>query len=146
MNSLLDAISEGWSWRLGRPVAIHETNAFGNAIVEDADGRFWRIMPEELECTHLADSHQELETVKANPEFSEDWMMQRLVERAKAAQGPLSPCRVYCLAIPGVLGGEYSESNIRTITLAELLSSSGYMARQIDGLPDGTTVKLKPTE
>jgi hypothetical protein len=146
MNTLLDAISDGWGWKLGRPVATHGTNAFGNAIVEDADGRFWRIIPEELDCTRIANSPRELEEVKSQPEFSEDWMMQKLVERAQASQGPLPPGRVYCLVIPGVLGGAYSESNIRTITLAELLSCSGYMARQIDGLPDGTNVELKVTE
>jgi hypothetical protein len=39
MNVLLEAIVEGWGWKLGEPVAIIATNRFGNAIVRNNSHR-----------------------------------------------------------------------------------------------------------
>ena len=53
---------------------------------------------------------------------------------------------MYYLVVPGCLGGEYAEENIRKITMRELLAYSGDMARQIDDVPDGGSVEIKVTE
>jgi hypothetical protein len=54
MNALLEAVAEGWGWKLGNPVAIVATNQFGNAIVENAEGEYFRMVPEEWQCGLLA--------------------------------------------------------------------------------------------
>jgi hypothetical protein len=54
--------------------------------------------------------------------------------------------RCYCLKLPSPLGGAYALDNIGLIDRAELITASGDIARQIDGLPDGTQIKLKITD
>ncbi len=142
MNPLIAAIAEGWSWKLGKPVAVVATNRFGNAIVENEDGHYFRIIPEEWQCELVARSPTELEEERKKEEFVRDWEMRAIAVRAEASQGPLAEGQVYCLVIPGLLGGKYAEDNIRKISLRELLSYSGDMAHQMEGLPDGAQVKI----
>jgi hypothetical protein len=47
MDNLLDAIAEGWSWKIGRPIELIATNAFGNAIVK-TDLSYFRIISAQL--------------------------------------------------------------------------------------------------
>jgi hypothetical protein len=44
------------------------------------------------------------------------------------------------------LGGAYTLDNIGTIDRAELISASGYIANQIDDLPDGAQIRLRVTD
>src|SRR5215475_3682965 len=113
MSNLLQAISEGWAWRLGKPVEVVATNRFGNAIVRNEAGQYFRIIPEEWQCELLAASAVDLEEKRQQPEFIHDWEMLPLVVRAEAAHGPLAEGQVYYLVVPGVLGGKYAEENIR---------------------------------
>jgi hypothetical protein len=151
MSSLIEAIADGWSWKLGEPVAVISTNRFGNAIVENADGHFFRVMPEEWQCELIASSPARWEEERKKEEFVRDWEMTAIVARAEAALGPLTDGEVYHLVIPGVLGGKYAEENIRKIRLGELLAYSGEMAKQMAYVPDGgsviiTTIEKEPNQ
>lgn len=146
MSTLLQAVSEGWSWKIGDPVEVLATNCFGNAIVRNQAGEYFRIMPEEWQCELLARSPAELERTRMSENFARDWEMTILVDRARAAHGPLLVGECFFLVIPGILGGKYSEENIRKISVTELLSYSGKMAQQIDAIPDGETVIIAPQE
>jgi len=143
MNELLQAVVRGWTWKIGNPVEIIATNRFGNAIIRNEAGKYFRIMPEEWQCELLASSLAELEEKRRDPDFIRDWEMSPLVVRAQAAHGPLAEGQVYYLVIPGILGGKYAEDNIRKISLVELLAYSGDMAHQIDDVPDGAHVKIE---
>jgi hypothetical protein len=69
--------------------------------------------------------------------------MSALVEAAAESVGLLSEGRKYCLVIPGVLGGAYAASNIKSVQLIELIRFSGDLGRQILDLADGEQVQLK---
>ncbi len=144
MSTLLQAISEGWSWKIGDPVEVLATNCFGNAIVRNQEGEFFRIMPEEWQCELVARSPAELEKTRQSEDFIRDWEMTVLVDRARVAHGSLLIGECFFLVIPGILGGKYSEENIRKISVTELLSYSGKMAEQIDDIPDGESVIIAP--
>jgi hypothetical protein len=47
---MVETIRDAWSWVGLNPAEIIFTNLFGNLIVKDAAGIFWRICPEELTC------------------------------------------------------------------------------------------------
>ena len=143
MNEILKAVADGWGWKIGKPVSIVAQNAFGNIIVRAEDGSYFRIIPEDLNCIHIADSPEELERERCGEEFREDWEMRALVEKAEAALGSLSDGECYHLVIPSVLGGAYAIENIQRIAITDWLGFAGEVARQIEGLPDGTQVKLK---
>jgi len=146
MNPLLSAIADGWGWKLGKPVAVVATNPFGNAIVKNDDGKFFRIIPEDLQCELLANSVAELEEKRKERDFIHDWEMTAMVVRAEAALGPLSEGEVYYLVVASVLGGKYSEENIRKISLLELFGFSGDVAEQVEGVPPGSRVIFVPME
>lgn len=140
---MLDKIADAWGWKGVRPRALVMQNGFGNVIFTDDDGQYWRICPEELSCAVVATNEQEFARLRNSEEFLEGWTMQVLVERACSALGVPTPERCYCLKIPATLGGAYTLDNIGTIDRAELISISGYIANQIDDLPDGAQVRLR---
>ena len=142
MDALISAVTDGWSWRLGEPTEIFATNVFGNVIVKNKAGHYFRIMPEEWSCELIARSAVELEAKRKCAEFVHDWDMKQVVMMAERAQGPLEDGEVYYLVIPGILGGKYTEDNIRKISIHEVLAYCGDMAHQLEGARDGSHVKI----
>lgn len=125
------------------PDEVVGQNDFGNLIVRDIGGLYWRICPEELDCKVIANSRAQLDVLSSDQEFLQDWYMSRLAGIAKAIFGELPNDRKYCLKLPGVLGGPYDESNIGTISLTELIRASGTLAVQVKDLPDASRFQLK---
>lgn len=143
---MLNSIRTAWAWRGIVPTAIVDENAFGNVIILDDLGRFWRICPEELRCDLVAENREQYQDLRGNSEFERDWQMSPLVQMARGALGEPGPERCFCLKIPGVLGGRYEVSNFGTISREELLRFSGDVAEQIRNLPDGSQVKIQSVD
>ena len=139
----ISQIAAAWSWTGLHPRAVIAENDFGNVIVEDIQGVFWRICPEALSCTVVSLTRVDWDQLYASPVFQEDWAMSALVSEATARLGPLDQGRKYCLKIPAVLGGEYGGDNLGTIALGELIGASGDMAKQIANEPDGSSVQMR---
>ena len=121
--TLVEEIRVAWGWTGLIPTEIVGQNDFGNLIVRDAEGLYWRICPEELDCQVIANIREQLDELAANQDFLSDWNMDAVAELAKAKFGELPEGRKFCLKIPGVLGGKYEENNIGTISSAELIRS-----------------------
>lgn len=143
---LISSIKRGWSWTGLEPALVVGENAFGNLLVRDVQGRYWRVCPEDLKCAVVANDRAELDALSQRQDFLHDWYMAALVEEAKVQLGPLRPGYKYCLKIPGPLGGKYGGENLGTISLRELIEASGEIARQIEDVPDGSTVGLATVE
>ena len=141
--NIIKEIKESWGWVGIQPEEVVGENDFGNLMIKDIEGRYWRLCPEEVYCEIIAQNREELDKLSSDQEFLEDWYMHALVGIAKEHLGPLTDGRKYCLAIPGVMGGEYDISNIKTVPLIELVRFSGDIANQIKDLPDGAQVQLK---
>jgi hypothetical protein len=140
---LISEIRDAWGWVGIDPQAIVGENDFGNLIIEDTDGKYWRICPEDVYCRIVANNRDELDKLSQDQDFLADWYMTALVDQAKESVGPLTDGRKYCLVIPGVLGGAYDSSNIKSVPLVELIRLSGDIGQQIRDLPDGAKIKLK---
>lgn len=143
---LVRRIKRAWGWIGIEPSEVVGENDFGNLMVRDVAGRYWRLCPEDLCCKVVAENRAELDALSTSQAFLHDWYAYALVERAREAVGPLSPGRKYCLKVPGPLGGEYGGSNLASISLAELIDISGNIAHQIEALPDGSKIRLKIIE
>ena len=144
--SLIDEIRAAWGWVGLDPIEVVGENDFGNLVVKDAHGKYWRLCPEDCYCRVVAESREELDALSTDEAFLQDWNMSTLVNEALVKLGVLADGRKYCLKIPGVLGGEYGGENIGTISLEELVRASGHIGREINDLPDGAKVRLKVTE
>ena len=143
---LLDEVRNAWGWVGIEPVELIDANDFGNLILQDARGQYWRLCPEDLYCEVVASNREELDRLAKDQDFLSDWYMRGLVDQAFQRLGVLAPGRKYCLKIPGVLGGEYGGDNLGTISLDELIRVSGHIAQQIADLPDGASIKLSVTD
>lgn len=143
---LIEHVERAWSWSGIKPEKVVGENDFGNLMVRDRQGQYWRICPEDLYCKPIAVDRAALDALIEDEEFQEDWAMTGLVEEARERVGPLGPGRKYCLKIPGLLGGEYGGSNLASISLVELIAVSGDIARQIKDLPDRARVRFMITE
>jgi len=143
---LTQSIEHAWSWSGIKPEEVVGENDFGNLMVRDERGMYWRICPEDLSCKVVADDRNELDAMSRDQEFLRDWHMSALIAEARERLGPLQAGEKYCFKIPGVLGGAYGGDNLASIALAELIESSGNSARQIAELGDGTRVKTRVAE
>ncbi len=144
--SVIEAVRAGWGWCGIDAVEIVGENDFGNLMVKDVLGRYWRLCPEDLRCSIVAENRQALDALSNDQAFLRDWYVSSWVDRAFQMLGVLPEGRKYCFKIPGVLGGEYGGDNLATIGLEELVRASGDIARQIKDHPDGAQVRLKVTE
>jgi hypothetical protein len=116
-------------------VEVLGENAFGNLIIRDTDGMYWRLSPQKLCCEPVAEDRAALDALSYNQEFLNDWYMPEQVSLAESTLGPLAAGRKYCLKIPSALGGEYGSDNLATVPLSELIRFSGERAQQFEGLP-----------
>ncbi|MEH6462155.1 T6SS immunity protein Tdi1 domain-containing protein [Chitinimonas sp. JJ19] len=143
--SILSAVEEAWGWTGIRPMELVGENAFGNLMLRDEGGCYWRLCPEDAYCEIVAANATELAALQLDQDFLHDWYMQALVNEARSLLGELDNGQKYCLKIPGVLGGLYDRTNLGTVPLLELIRFSGLLAYQIKDLPDGSTVNLTIT-
>lgn len=144
--NLVEEIRQSWGWVGIEPVEVVGENDFGNLIVKDEEGKYWRLCPEDCYCKIIAESRVELDALSASQEFLHDWYMRALVSLANDQCGPLTEGRKYCLKIPGVLGGAYGGDNLATAPQIELVRLSGDVARQLKELPDGAQIELRVVE
>jgi len=143
---LVATIKAAWSWAGIEPVQVVGDNPFGNLIIKDSRGRYWRLCPEDLYCKVIAQDRTGLDALSSEQKFLHDWYAVELVNSARATLGPLKPGYRYALKIPGPLGGEYGGSNIISLPLGELVAASGHIADQVAQLPSGARVRLTATE
>ena len=146
IDDLVGQVQDAWGWTGIEAARVALQNDFGNLVVEDISGRFWRICPEELSCEIIASDPKHYDEVLSSAEFQDDFGMEPLLLAARRALGPLVDEKKYCLKLPPVLGGSYETDNISTISLNELIAYSGYIAQQIKNLPDDAAVELKVVE
>jgi hypothetical protein len=143
---LLEEVRRAWGWVGIEPVDLIDDNDFGNMILKDVRGQYWRLCPEDLYCEVVASSREELDGLAKSQEFLSDWYMRGLVDQAFQRLGALAPGQKYCLKIPGVLGGAYGGDNLRTISFDKLIRASGHIAQQIADLPHEASIKLSVTD
>jgi hypothetical protein len=100
---MIEEIAEAWGWVGIKPKEIVGENAFGNLLIKDTAGKYWRLCPEEISCQVVANDDKEFETLCKDEEFLLDWTMEKLVNEAKRKLGPLTEGRKYCLKIPAMV-------------------------------------------
>jgi hypothetical protein len=144
--TIVDEINQSWGWVGISAAEVVGENDFGNLMVRDKDGKYWRLCPEDVYCEVVAATRSELDALSHNQEFLHDWYMKALVDEAEQKLGKLPEGRKYCLKVPGVLGGTYGGDNLGTVPLVELIRFSGDLGRQIRDLPDGAQVKFTVKE
>lgn len=140
--NIIEIIKDAWGWCGVDPLEVVGENDFGNLIIKDIDGKYWRLCPEDAYCEIIAANRAELDVLSKSQEFLADWYMRNLVSMATEKYGALEAGLKFHLVIPAILGGEYSLENIKIISLVELIQFSGDLGKQIENLPDGAQITL----
>jgi hypothetical protein len=131
----VDDINDAWGWVGLNAVAVLGANPFGNLLLLDDEGRYWRLRPQDLLCEPVASNEADLAALSYNQAFLEEWYMAEMVDLAEATLGPLVDDRKYCLKIPLSLGGDFKSGNLSMVPLPELIRFAGEGAQQFEGLP-----------
>lgn len=139
---ILTSINKHWAWTGVVADEIISVSDFGNVIFKSTTGDYWRVCPEELYCKAIAENSEELETAMKDSKFLESWGMTEHLPIAKAKMGELNVGEKYCLKLPVIFGGEYSEENFGTILHIDQIAYAGQMTEKIDDLPDGTKIEF----
>lgn len=141
--NILKEVKDSWGWIGIDPVEVVLENEFGNLILRDSEGKFWRLCPEDVYCKIIANSIEEYNELVKDDEFNEDWFMDSIVAEAEKNLGPLKEGYKYYLVIPGILDGEYTGKNIQSVPFEEVIRYSGSIGLQVKDLPEGAEVDLK---
>ena len=75
---IVETIARAWGWTGLVPKSVVDRNSFGNVIVVDRDGRYWRICPEQLTCVAIASNDDKYARARSDPTFARDWAMDEL--------------------------------------------------------------------
>lgn len=131
--STVDEINQSWGWVGFTAVEVLGENDFGNLIIRDEEGKYWRLCPQELCCEPVAGDRDEFDKLSYNQQFLNGWYMTELVSMAREKLGPLATGRKYCMKVPSALGGKYGGDNLATAPLLDLIRFSGEGARHMEG-------------
>jgi hypothetical protein len=131
--STVDEINDSWGWVGLTAVEVMGENDFGNLIIRAADGKYWRLCPQELRCEPVAGDRDEFDKLSYNQQFLHGWYMTELVTMAREKLGPLASGRKYCMTVPRAFGGEAGGDNFATAPLLDLIRFSGEGARHMEG-------------
>lgn len=85
--SVIKIIEESWGWIGIKPAEIVGENDFGNLIVRDVLGKYWRLCPEDLYCKVVAENREQLDSLSKSQDFLADWYMSSL-----AGEANTQPC------------------------------------------------------
>lgn len=143
---MIELINKSWSWTGIDATEVLYENDFGNLIVEDSKGKIWRICPEELSCKVIAADQETFDELFYSEKFKKDWYMDETVSLASDQMGTLLNGEKYCLKLPGVLGGLYEPENFGKIGFEKLLSFSGAIALEMQGMTPEQLDKIIPDE
>lgn len=146
ITNMLKTINQSWGWKGFTATEIIASNDFGNIIFKTEEDEYWRICPEEVSCVKIALDEVNFKQNFNHQEFKVDWEMTNLIEAAQATLGKLNEDEKYCLKKPAVFGGKYRIENFGKMNFIKLISSSGTIGKQIDGLSNGDEIELKIIE
>ena len=141
--NMIEEVKEAWGWAGINPVEIVTENEFGNLIIKDTENKFWRLCPEEVYCEVVAESIGAYNLLIKDANFLDDWNMAGLLDGAIKKLGPLKEGYKFYLVTPGILNGDYNESNIKTASFDKIIKWSGDLGNQVKDLPEGAEVELK---
>lgn len=145
-KTVLTDVAAAWGWAGVSPFAVLAENAFGGLVIEDEQGRRWRISPDMLSCEVIAEDKANWLQLTRDQEFVEDFLMSGLAESARRAHGRHTGDERFAFVMPPPLGGSYAAENLRKTPLVEIIHLAGDIARQIRDLPDGAKIRLKITD
>ncbi len=142
LMDIIESVKNYWGWVGIDPIKVIAENEFGNLILKDSTGKFWRLCPEDVYCDVIADSDAQYNELVKDEEFNQDWFNEVTLQMAVNKFGPLKEDNKFTLAVPADLGGEYKASNLKMVPFERVIQFFGDLAKEIHDAEDGTKIKV----
>ena len=138
----LEELRKYWGWRLPQNFAIVVVTAFGDIFFADEKGVIHWLNTGTAEISCVAESVNEFWSKAQSPEGI-DWFMPDLVKALLGAgkKRSLGQCYTYTI-LPIFSDGKYEVWNFSPVDAIEHFGMTGNLLHEIEGLPDGTYIKV----
>ncbi len=130
---------ESWSWLpLAGKVPVLAT-AFGDVVLQDADG-YWFLDSAGGKLEKIASNRDQLKAALSSPEGQDQYLLAGLARAAEAQGLTLSELEVFDFTQPPVLGGQFVVENLLPKDFVVSLNISGQIHNRVRNLPPGTRI------
>ena len=140
--------AKAWSWLVPEPWEPIICSMVGGVFLETpSSGVLWLDTGTGLvEPVAQSRAHFE-EIVRSSQHLVDDWFLPPLVERLQAAGKKPNEGECYGFTIlPVFAEGKYDTDNMFVLPVREQLVGMADIHRQLNGLPDGSSVQVKVTD
>ena len=138
-----NALLSPWHEKLPQEFTLWMVNRFGDLFIVRDDETVWTLRMDEGNLERRANNREHFRELIDQGNNANDWLLIPLVDNLVATGVTLAPGECYGFAIPPIIGGEYSLTNIRRKELREYYSFLADFYRQIADVPDGSPVTIK---
>jgi len=131
-----------WAWLLPPALTVWMMNRFGDLLVVFEDGSVHMLDVGGGSLTRLADNRDHFGTRLDEDNNANEWLMIPLVDALVASGMTLQPGECYSYRLLPVLGGDYTQANVKVLPIPSHYAALGPIHEKIKDLPDGTRVKF----
>lgn len=138
-------LAESWGWMLREPFVPVLFSALGDVFLEPDSGGVWWLNTGVGELTQVAESVQEFRELLCT-ELADEWFLPTLIEALHAAGKIAQPGQCYTyVTLPVFAEGTYDVANLNPVPAHEHYGLTGHILGEINGLSDGSKVKISVT-
>ena len=137
----LSALRRAWEWLVPNDYKPFMAGVAGDVFYEANDGSIYWLSTDSGNLIKVApERSQFLEQLK--DDGAREWLLAPIVDTLLETGSVLGTGQCYGFKLLPVLGGDYTEENMVPINAAQWYSFSGEAHRQMQGVADGTEVRL----
>ena len=133
-----------WHYLLPPKFRVWLLTRVGDLFITLPDGSIHMLDVGAGELRKVAASRDEFCAKIDEPGVAADWLMIPIVDQLVSSGAVLGLGQCYSFRQLPVLGGSYKADNRMVFPIREHFGAWGSIHRQISGLPEGTTVVIKP--
>lgn len=134
-----DLLSE-WRWLLDDSFQLILISALGDMFLTDEAGHVHWLDAGTGKLTEIADSLDEFQQLRQQPENVAEWFMPQLIGDIMQTGVRLTPGQCFGYKLPPTVGGQMVPSNFEPTNLSVHFSILGQLNRQVKDLPEGTPI------
>ncbi|RDE04143.1 T6SS immunity protein Tdi1 domain-containing protein [Sphingomonas aracearum] len=133
-----------WASLLPSQSRVLRTSLFGDPFLVDGAGAVHMLDRGGCSIERIAMSEEEFWRIIRDDE--QGWQLRPLADECRRAGKVLADGQCYAFTTLPILGGDYSAENVWVASWEEWFSFSSDLFKQLEALPDGSTVSLKVVE
>ena len=81
--NIIQEIKEAWGWIGIEPIEVVNENDFGNLLIKDTNGQFWRLCPEDEYCENHNINYKKCGKLVIANAIEEKEMLQSILNQAR---------------------------------------------------------------